>query len=55
MLVVSNVSGLGDRKSKRLSTRMGMLFNSLRRLLNLFDPDPNKMAFGEGLVAQALG
>jgi hypothetical protein len=27
---------------------MEMLFNSLRRLLNLFDPDPNKMIFWRG-------
>ena len=48
MLVVSNVLGLGDRESKRPCTRMGMLFNSLRRLLNLFDPNPNKMIFWRG-------
>jgi hypothetical protein len=48
MLVVSNVSSLGDRESKRPSTRMGMLFNSLRRLLNAFYPNPNKMVFWRG-------
>jgi hypothetical protein len=48
MLVISNVSGLGDRKSGRLSTRMKMLFNSLRRLLRLFYPYPNEMIFWRG-------
>jgi len=48
MLVVSNVSSLDDRKSKRPITRMIMLFNSLRRLLNAFYPNPNRMIFWRG-------
>jgi len=55
MLVVSNVSGLGDRKSKRPSIRMEMLFNSLRRLLNAFYPNPNKMVFWRGPDCSSSG